>query len=167
MIGRWIEDVLEHGDEHLGEQPTKQRSQRERGSERFKAPTDFVFPAPDGRGREHSSAANGIGRALERAGLADAGISAHAFRHTFASMLIVGLKLDPARVAAQLGHGNPSITLGIYTHLFEQARHADELRAQLGEGFGHLLAGNAMSTGGRNGPKPESPKTAQLSQIGG
>ena len=46
----------------------------------------------------------GSGVLVERAGLSDEGISAHSFRHTFASILIVGLKLDPARVAAQLGH---------------------------------------------------------------
>jgi integrase len=134
---------------------------------RFKAPGDFVFPAPDGRGRDHSATRKGIGRAVERAGLADQSISAHAFRHTFASLLIVGLKLDPARVAAQLGHANPAITLAVYTHLFEQARHADELRAALGEGFGHLLDGNGMSTSRRNGPQPEPRSPVQVSQLGG
>src|SRR5207253_1207253 len=85
---------------------------------------------------------------------------------TFASLLIVGLGLDPVRVSKQLGHANPSITLKVYAHLFEQARHADELRSALGDGFGHLLDGNAVSTGGRNGAQPVSPRTAQLSRIG-
>ena len=40
----------------------------------------------------------------------------HSFRHTFASLLIVQIKLDPACVAAQLGHASPSITLKVYTH---------------------------------------------------
>ena len=106
----------------------------------YREPTDFVFPTPDGKGREHSATTDGVRRALRRAGLAEAGITSQSFRHTFASMLIVGLKLDPARVAAQLGHGDPSISLSIYTHLFEKARHADELREALNEGFGHLLA---------------------------
>jgi hypothetical protein len=30
--------------------------------------------------------------------------------------------------------------LRVYAHLFEKARHADELRDGLGERFGHLLA---------------------------
>ena len=77
-------------------------------------------------------------------------VCAHNFRHTFASILIVGLKLDPARVAAQLGHASPAITLGVYAHVFEQARHADELRDALDQGFGHLLAGNRLSTSRRN-----------------
>jgi hypothetical protein len=55
-------------------------------------------------------------------------------------MLIVGLKLDPVNVARQLGHSDPSITLSTYSHLFERARAADEMRQKLGDGFGHLLA---------------------------
>jgi integrase len=38
----------------------------------------------------------------------------------FASLLIVGLKLDPVGVAAQLGHSNPSTTLRIYAHTVRQ-----------------------------------------------
>jgi integrase len=45
--------------------------------------TDFVFPSPNGRGRDHRSAGRGIERAAERAGLT--GVSAHTCRHTFAS----------------------------------------------------------------------------------
>lgn len=107
---------------------------------RFSQPTDFLFPAPDGRGRDQRSAGRGIERALKQAGLEGQGISAHAFRHTYASLLIVGLKLDPVAVAGQLGHSNPSTTLSTYAHLFDRARHADETRERLAEGFGHLLA---------------------------
>ncbi len=134
---------------------------------RYKAPGDFLFPAPDGRGRDHGSTGRGIRRAVERAGLADEGISAHSFRHTFASILIVGLKLDPARVAAQLGHASPAITLGVYAHVFEQARHADELRDALDQGFGHLLTGNTLSTNGRNGAQAPQLASAPVSHIGG
>jgi integrase len=99
---------------------------------------DFIFPAPDGRGRDHRSAGRGIERAVERAKLGN-GVSAHGFRHTFASMLIVGLGLDPVRVAKQLGHTNAAFTTSTYAHMFEKARHADELRDQLSSGFGGLL----------------------------
>ena len=105
----------------------------------FKAPTDYVFPGPDGRGRDHRSLGRGIERTLERAGLDGEGISAHAFRHSFASLLIVGLKLDPVGVARQLGHSNPATTLRVYAHLFDIARHADETRTALGDKFGGLL----------------------------
>jgi integrase len=62
-----------------------------------------VFPAPDGRGRDYRSTSRGIERAVERAGLAGEGFSSHAFRHTFATLLIVGLGLDPVQVSKQLG----------------------------------------------------------------
>ena len=67
-------------------------------------------------------------------------VTPHTFRHGFASMLIVGLKLDPVNVARQLGHSDPAITLSTYSHLSERARHADEMRQVLGDGFGHLLS---------------------------
>ncbi len=105
--------------------------------------SDFLFAAPDGRGRDQRSAGRGIARTLERAGLDGQKISAHTFRHTFASLLIVGLKLDPVGVAAQLGHSNPATTLRVYSHLFDRARHADETREKLAAGFGHLLASSS------------------------
>ena len=32
-----------------------------------------------------------------------------------------------------------AITLSTHSHLFERARHADEMRQKLGDGFGHLF----------------------------
>ncbi len=49
-------------------------------------------------------------------------------------------ELEAVNVARQLGHSDPAITLGTYSHLFERARHADEMRQALGDGFGHLLS---------------------------
>ena len=40
--------------------------------------------------------------------------------------------LDPVRVQQQLGHARPSITLDVYAHMFERARHADDLRERIG-----------------------------------
>jgi integrase len=108
-----------------------------------KQPRDFLFPAPEGRGRDHRSTARAVERTLKRAGLDNQGLSSHTFRHTFASLLIVGLKLDPVSVAAQLGHSNPATTLRFYAHLFGQAKHADEARDKLAAGFGHLLASSS------------------------
>jgi hypothetical protein len=73
------------------------------------------------------------------AGLGD-GISFHGFRHGFASMLIVELRLDPVNVARQLGHADPAITLRTYSHEFAKARDADNTRAELAARFGGLLA---------------------------
>ena len=104
---------------------------------------DFLFPAPEGRGRDHRSSARAVERTLKRAGLEKQGLSSHSFRHTFASLLIVGLKHDPVSVASQLGHSNPATTLRFYAHLFEQAKHAEETRDKLAAGFGHLLSASS------------------------
>jgi integrase len=128
---------------------------------------DYVFPSPDGRGRDHRSTSRGVERAVARAKLGD-GISSHNLRHTFASMLIVGLRLDPVRVAKQLGHTKPSFTEDTYAHLFEQARHADELRDSLDKGFGHLLEmSTAVSTSARNEAQPEPSKEAVVTALRG
>lgn len=133
----------------------------------FSRDTDFVFGSPDGRGRDHRSTSRGIERAVKRAGLGD-GISAYSFRHTFASILIVGLKYDPVSVSRQLGHKKPSFTQDVYAHLFDRARHADELRDRLERGFGHLLDGvNAMSTGARNGPQSQTPDQSVIAGNSG
>jgi integrase len=105
-----------------------------------KQAADYVFAAPDGRGRDHRSTARAIERSFARAGLEGQGLSAHSLRYSFASLLITGLRYDPVMVAAQLGHASPTTTLGIYAHLFDRTKQADELRDQLSEGFGHLLA---------------------------
>ena len=39
--------------------------------------------------------------------------------------------LNVAFVSRQLGHANPTITLGVYAHLFAQADHAEAARAAL------------------------------------
>jgi hypothetical protein len=46
-------------------------------------------------------------------------------------------------VAAQLGHSNPNVTVGTYSHLFDKARAADSMRTALGNGFGHLLSASS------------------------
>ena len=99
---------------------------------------DYVFPAPDGRGRDHRSTAKGDPAGGPAGWSCGSGISAHSFRHTFASQLIIGL-LHPARVSRSLGHTSPAFTASTYAHMFEQARHADELRELMADGDGHLL----------------------------
>lgn len=74
---------------------------------------------------------------------------------------------EEQRVAARLGRASPAITLAIYAHVFEQARHADELRDALDQGFGHLVAGNTMSTNRRNGLQDRQPAAASVSRIRG
>ena len=114
---------------------------------------DYVFPAPDGRGRDHRSTARGIERAVKRAGLGK-GVSAHSFRHTFASQLSVGLGLDPVRVSRLLGHTSQAFTASTYVHMFE---HTSRRRAPRAHG-GWLRAaprGPCESASGRS-PSLES-----------
>src|SRR5436190_13344288 len=86
----------------------------------------------------------GLGRAAELAGLNPQELPrlrVHDLRHTFASHLIVDLKLDVAQVSKILGHARPSITLDTYTHLFNHAGHADDIRQRMAQSnFGNLIS---------------------------
>jgi integrase len=74
-----------------------------------------------------------LGRAAQLAALNDDGwpLRFHDLRHTFASHLIIDLGLDIAQVSPILGHAHITITLDIYTHLFEDARHAQDIRTRI------------------------------------
>jgi integrase len=74
------------------------------------------------------------GRAAQLAGLNEDGwpsLRFHDLRHTFASHLIIDLGLDPAQVSRVLGRARITIRLDIYTHLFEDARHARDIRTRM------------------------------------
>jgi integrase len=85
----------------------------------------------------------GLRRAADRAELNKEGLPrlrVHDLRHTFASHLIVDLGVDVAQVSRILGHARPSITLDTYTHLFDRASHAAEIRERMGQSeFGKLI----------------------------
>ena len=105
---------------------------------------DYVFTTEVGSpfyGRNVS--VRGLDKAADRAGLNGedrARVSMHHLRHTFASHLILDLKLDVVTVSRQLGHARPSITSDVYAHLFDQARHAEDIRQRMAESdFGKLL----------------------------
>lgn len=67
----------------------------------------------------------------------------HDLRHTFASHLIIDLGLDVVQVSRVLGHSSVSTTLDIYAHLFEEARHAADIRARMSRSeFARLLDTN-------------------------
>jgi hypothetical protein len=70
----------------------------------------------------------------------------HDLRHTFASILIRE-GADVVFVARQLGHANPSITLKVYSHLFDADAQSKRMRDALEARFG----GNAVVTSGGNG----------------
>ena len=50
-----------------------------------------------------------------------------------------------AFVSRQLGHASPSITLDVYSHMFDHAWHADAAREALEARFGGLLSGDATT----------------------
>jgi hypothetical protein len=81
--------------------------------------------------------------AAELAGLDDGAwprLRFHDLRHTFASHLIVDLRLDVAQVSRILGHARVGTTLNIYTHLFDEVRHSREVWSLLaGSAFAELL----------------------------
>jgi integrase len=109
------------------------------------ADSDYVFGTAAGtplgaRNLER----RGLGAAADKAGLNPPGqprLRLHDLRHTFASHLIIDLKLDIPHVSRILGHARPSITLDTYTHLYSQAQYADDIRLRMGaSAFGALLA---------------------------
>ena len=98
---------------------------------------DLAFASSTGRTIGHRNVSRrGLAKGCERAGLT--GVTFHALRHTFASVLIAQGE-DPVFVSRQLGHANPAITLRVYSHLFDAARHADRARDALEHEYGAML----------------------------
>jgi len=113
-------------------------------SSRFTRGSDYVFATSRGTAFLHHNVSK---RVLRRAAV-DAGLDRdrrrlrfHDLRHTFASHLIIDIRLDVAQVSRILGHARTSMTLDTYTHLFEEARHGADVRAELARSdFGNLLS---------------------------
>jgi integrase len=111
-------------------------------------PNDYVFHTATGTPLSARNAQRrGLTRAANHAGLNTENqpqLRVHDLRHTFASHLIIDLKLDIPNVSRILGHARPSITLDTYTHLFNQANHANEIRERMAQShFGNLLTDHA------------------------
>lgn len=111
---------------------------------------DFVFVTSVGTAQHYRNVERrGLQRAAQKAGLEEVGgpaLRVHDLRHTFASHLIVDLGLDIAQVSRILGHARASITLDTYTHLFDRAAHAADIRQRMGaSAFGNLLVATPTS----------------------
>ena len=66
-------------------------------------------------------------------------MTTHDLRRTFISHLIVGLGLDPVRVARIAGHSNVAVTLNVYAEEFDKAMHRDDLMQRIEQaGFGAI-----------------------------
>jgi integrase len=110
----------------------------------FAAGSDWVFATSRGTPLGHRNAERrALGRAARIAGLDGEGWPPLRFRdlrHTFASHLIIDLGLDVVQVSRILGHARVTITLDVYAHLFEDARHAAEIRERMAASpFARLL----------------------------
>lgn len=101
----------------------------------FVAHTDWVFATSRGTPQGQRNVAQRVlKRAADAAHLNEDGwppLRFHDLRHTFASHLIVDLGLDVAQVSRIMGHAGITITLDIYTHLFDDARHSREIRRRM------------------------------------
>jgi len=100
-----------------------------------KMPNDaLVLARWDGETRSPNSTTKEWGRMLADLRLPE--VSLHALRHTHASQLIAS-GMDVLTISRRLGHGSPTITLGVYGHLFS---NTDDRAAQVIEAaFGAAL----------------------------
>src|SRR6266536_4539879 len=116
--------------------------QHKRGSQ-FARGSDYVFATTNGTAFLHHNVSKRVlGRAATGAGLDRDGrrVRFHDLRYTFASHLIIDIRLDVVQVSRILGHARTSMTLDTYTHLFEEARHGADVRAELAKSdFANLL----------------------------
>ena len=95
---------------------------------------DWVFSTRKGRPlSQRNIQRSALHLAADAAGLRVDGarLRFHDLRHTFASHLIIDLGLDVVQVSRLMGHASPSTTLNIYTHMFDEARHAADIRARM------------------------------------
>jgi integrase len=84
-----------------------------------KAPADaLVFTTWDGEPQSPNGLSKEWSRMLKQATLRP--VTLHSLRHTHASHLIAAGH-DVLAVSRRLGHGSPTITLGVYGHLFPNA----------------------------------------------
>ncbi|HKF63786.1 MAG TPA: site-specific integrase [Dongiaceae bacterium] len=77
---------------------------------------DLVFPKPDGSVWPPDSLTSEWARAIRI--LKVPKVTLHALRHTHVSQLIAA-GLDVVSVSRRIGHSNPTVTLGVYAHLFD------------------------------------------------
>ena len=87
--------------------------------------TGLVFPSEVGTPIEPGNLRRTWVTLQKQAGVTQ--IRLHDLRHLHASMLIVKGKKSPIEVADRLGHTNPSFTLDVYGHLFEEVQQEEAM----------------------------------------
>lgn len=133
----------------------------------FHRSSDWVFATRNGTPLSQRNAQrSALAHAASAAGLRDAPLPLrfHHLRHTFASHLIIDLGLDVVQVSRILGHASASTTLGIYAHMFDEARHSCEIRARMARSeFAGLLD---PRQGGNVIKLPAAAPTRQTTAVG-
>jgi integrase len=76
---------------------------------------DLAFPRPDGTTWPPDRLSSTWAKTVQTKGLPK--VTFHALRHTHVSQLIAA-GLDIVSVSRRIGHSNPTVTLGVYAHLF-------------------------------------------------
>jgi hypothetical protein len=106
----------------------------------FKTPDDLVFCTRTGRGLDYRRVGDVFRQAVRRSGVRGPGrLSLHSLRHGYASLLI-GRNINPQFVSRQLGHANPSVTLGVYSHLFARREHGELARQTLDASYAAMTS---------------------------
>jgi integrase len=107
----------------------------------FTDPDDYVFPTSTGRRDGESNVrrrvlAPAVERANEKLQPNEqiVGITPHGLRRTFASLLLFA-GIDLKRVMSEIGHTNPSMTLGIYGQLVTIEPDPATLEVMVGRGY--------------------------------
>jgi integrase len=115
--------------------PTARRPLRERRvSADCRVGGDWVFATRAGTPlAQRNTQRSALYRAADAAGLRANGarLRFHDLRSTLASHLIIDLGRDVVQVSRLMGHASPSTTLNIYAHMFDEARHAADIRARM------------------------------------
>jgi integrase len=99
-----------------------------------------VFAQWDGRWRTPNSVTMAWARLADELGFPN--VTLHALRHTHVSQLIAS-GADVLTVSRRIGHGDPAITLQVYSHLF---RNTDQVAADITEAmFRKASGGNPVA----------------------
>ena len=82
---------------------------------------DYLIQDGFGNALGHQALASRLARLEKKNGLPN--VTLHGLRHTYASLLH-SQGVDMANISANLGHGNLTTTMNIYTHIFQSASNA-------------------------------------------
>jgi integrase len=102
-----------------------------------------VFANFDGTWRTPNSVTAAWSRLADELGFPE--VTLHALRHTHVSQLIAS-GADVVSVSRRIGHGNPSITLSVYSHLFGSS---DQTAADITEAMFRKATGGKEQAGNK------------------